>query len=223
MRQHCGLEGPTIVRFVLIAFALAVAACATEPRAQSASQKAAGDVARLKRYLTGTFASTDPRTGIPIKIIIEPFETHNHAPKDGSWMLFSMLPSPATGWMQAFYRLNTNQQGETVIESWRIWKETVYTPQANRFTVEDAASYHMASAVYTVGCDVVLNVNTSGRYEGGHAPRGACKNTRRGASYVWAQKWFEADAFMFLENGYDANGNAVWGPGNTGFVFRRTH
>lgn len=212
-----------ITRLVVVAVSVFLAACAgaQEDMAQTP------DVLLLQRYLDGTFDSVGE--GPATRMIIETIAHPKNAPKDGPWMLLSLKPSPKLGWMQAFYRLTQTSAGESVIESWRIWPDTVYTPggdrftlaDAARFTLADAARFDMSQARHTQGCDVLLTRNTAGRFEGATSPRGACRNTRQGADYIWAEKWYEANAFMLRENGYDDADNYVWGVRDQGIVFRR--
>ena len=175
------------------------------------------DVDRLESYLAGTFETGTAGTPAHVKAVIEPLWPER---ADGPWMLFSMKPQVIPGWMQAFYRLKENEAGDTVIESWRIWNGP-YAPGTERQTVTDFDDFDLSTATYLDGCDVVLTLDAEQVFQGGHAPKGACSNSRQGASYVWAEKWFAPDSFMFWENGYDAQDQIVWGPTDQGYTFTR--
>ena len=178
---------------------------------------ASADVTRLEGYLTGTFETGTAGNPDHVRALIEPLWPER---EDGPWMLFSMKPQVIPGWMQAFYRLKVNNAGQTVIESWRIW-DGPYAPGGERQTVNDFNGFDLSTATYLEGCDVVLALDESDVFQGGHAPKGACANSRQGASYVWAKKWFAPDGFMFWENGFDANDQIVWGPTDQGYTFQR--
>ncbi len=175
---------------------------------------------RLAAYLKGSFVASSPEERSEVQLRIEPLWLERWTLGDGIYLFVSMQPSVEGPWLQALYRLVPDRQGRAVVESWRFGDETlnsVGSPTALR-RVEALGPGDFR---HLRGCDIAYTLQSNGNFFGEHAPRGECRNTHRGADYVWAQKTISPNQMLWWERGFTDAGEIVWGPEDDGYLFER--
>lgn len=70
------------------------------------------------------------------------------------------------------------------------------------------------------GCAVHLKNISNLKYEGSTLGD-SCKSTLRGATYATSQVSMDPDAIVSWDQGFDAEGNQVWGAEKSGYIFDR--
>ena len=70
------------------------------------------------------------------------------------------------------------------------------------------------------GCEVFLTRDGDGPFVGGTVDRN-CPSSLRGASYATTEVRITESGMVSWDQGFDANGNQVWGATAGGYVFDR--
>lgn len=198
---------------LLLAALVALSGCATSGPAGNAPTP------RLAAYLKGSFVAIEPKDGSEIQLRIEPVFLQQWDLDDGLFMFVSMRPGTGP-WLQAMYRLVSDRQGNAVVESWRF-RDDALNAVAEPTSTSRVEELGLQAFRHRRGCDIPFTLMANGAFFGEHTPRGACRNTHRGADYVWAQKTITPNQMLWWERGFRDDGEAVWGPGEDGYLFER--
>ncbi len=181
---------------------------------------ASGPTPRLAAYLKGSFVANSPEDATEVQLRIDPVWVERWTLQDGIFLFVAMQPAGDGPWLQALYRLVPDSEGRAVVESWRFRDDAlnmVDTPIAlRRVEALEAGGFR-----HLRGCDIAFTLQANGNFFGEHAPRGACRNTHRGADYVWAQKTISPNQMLWWERGFTDAGDIVWGPEEDAFLFER--
>ena len=186
----------------------------------SLGANASAPTPRLAASLKGSFVASSPDDGSEVQLRIEPLWLERWTLPDGIYLFVAIQPTEEGPWLQALYRLVPDRNGRAVVESWRFVDDTlnaVESPTALR-RVEALAPSEFR---HLRGCDIAFTLQANGNFFGEHAPRGACRNTHRGADYVWAQKTLSPNQMLWWERGFTDAGEIVWGPEEDAYLFER--
>jgi len=197
----------------MLATAIVLSGCVTGPPAGGAPTP------RLAAYLNGSFVAIEPADDSEIVLRIEPVFVQRWDLEDGVFMLVALRDGRGP-WLQALYRLVPDRQGRAVVESWRFRDEAL-NAVAEPTSPGQVEELGLQAFRHLRGCDIAFTLMPNGAFFGEHTPRGACRNSHRGADYVWAQKTITPNQMLWWERGYSEEGEVVWGPEEDGYLFER--
>ena len=175
----------------------------------------------LVDYMTGSFTSEDQAKidSNYFNIELEMVQIWQDR-TDGPWIYVeqAVVENKEKPYRQRVYQLKERKDGK--IES------VVYTiPEPLRFAGDYQKDFPLIrltpdSITLKEGCEVVLERNDVGYFEGGTVGKN-CPSELRGASYATSEVMIDKDKLISWDRGFDENGNQVWGAKEAGYIFKK--
>ena len=138
----------------------------------------------------------------------------------GNWLyveqaMKSMQDKP---YRQRIYEVKRKQDGQLAsyvytLPADSLWIGKWKTPQA-------FDSLSVEQLTLRKGCEVLLNATADGVFRG-KTQDGTCESTLRGASYAMSEVEITRKGITSWDQGFDAEGQQVWGATEGGYVFDR--
>lgn len=206
----------------LFASACCLCSCQTTTTAPPAGASDA-DLTQLAQWMTGTFSSAaqakaDPENYFDIRLVMIPIWVDRD---DGPWLYVEQAAAESLDrpYRQRVYRLSRENEASLRSEAHLLpgnpmdyvacWRGD---DPLGDLTPDDLISRD--------GCAVILLRHDEQTFAG--ATVGSdCKSTLNGAAYATSDIVITPDRVVSWDQGWDENGNQVWGATQGGYVFNR--
>jgi CpeT protein len=205
---------------------LALLAGAIQPATQPSTQPAGTvepSLSLVAQYLTGSFSSKAQSETQPTY-----FDIHLNVGaiwadrNDGPWLYVEQARADALNqpYRQRVYHLKTGDNGTYISEVYELPGElSAYVGGFSK--PELFANITPQSLVLKQGCEVHLKWDAAtGAFVGGTQGQG-CSSKLRGATYATSKVTLTAAGMKSWDQGFDAQGNQVWGAVEGPYVFDR--
>lgn len=211
-----------LVATMLLCCSLGGCASGSGDRADSAAARDADQIALLKSYMTGSFASTQQSIDDPeffdVRLHITPIWASRN---DGPWLYVeqAMATTLDAPYRQRVYRLSKATDGSLRSEVYTFPDAAMPKVVGAWKSAEPMGDMTPADLVLKDGCAVILNYSTSDQtFTGGTLPN-ACESSLRGAKFANSSVTVGPTMLVSWDQGFDAEGKQVWGAKKGGYRF----
>ncbi len=178
------------------------------------------DLRRLAAWLTGSFTSTAQAEAdsnfFDIRLEMVPIWTDRN---DGLWMYVEQASAAALDrpYRQRVYHLTADSDGSLVSTVYSISEPLRFAGAYADTKPLNALSPD--SLMLRDGCEIRMTF-TDGAFVGATGKQ-TCGSTLRGASWATSEVTIHADRLETLDQGWDDDGNQVWGSEHGPYIFVR--
>jgi hypothetical protein len=138
---------------------------------------------------------------------------------NGAWIYVeqAVADSQDKPYRQRVYFLSENEEDEFTSDVYTLKNDSIFIGAWKDPSVFDA--YKPFDLNYKDGCTVFLFYD--GFQFGGETNEGSCKSDLRGASYATSRVIVLEDRLQSWDQGFDKDGNQVWGAEKGPYIFQR--
>ena len=195
-------------------------ACA-QPQPENQSESSVELLAELEAQLSGYFTSEAQSQENPAYYNIQLRTCAVDAPELGDHVLYveqAQTAAPEDPYRQRLYVLDIIDEAEQTVQS------TIYSLKNNSWAVglctdEREAIYGLDDITLREGCEVILQWNGTG-FSGSTVGEN-CESTLSGASYATSEVTTTPNEIRSWDQGFNAEGEQVWGAVEGPYLFLR--
>ncbi|UCD76466.1 MAG: chromophore lyase CpcT/CpeT [Phycisphaerales bacterium] len=199
-----------------------LASCETIPRT-SAGPAPDDALAQLAEWMTGTFSSAaqsdaDPENYFDIRLVMIPIWPHR---TDGWWLYVEQAAAESADrpYRQRVYRLTQEDAGTFRSDVYALPGNPLLYAACWRNTTP-LSDVDLSDLTLRDGCSIVLLKTGPERFAGGTVGEG-CESSLRGAAYATSDVIITPTRIVSWDQGWDENGNQVWGATEGGYIFEK--
>lgn len=201
----------------LLLFAMTLAAACKQTKTKSPAENVDNDVNELFALMQGSYNSEKQSladsTYYNISLHMYPIWEEK-----GNWLyveqaMNSMQDKP---YRQRIYEVKRNENGQLTSYVYTLPNDSLWIGKWK--TPEAFNDLSMENLRLRDGCEVVLTKKSDSSFVG-TTQNGTCESTLRGASYAMSEVEITAKGITSWDQGFDSEGQQVWGATEGGYVF----
>ena len=176
-------------------------------------------LAEFSAQLSGRFTSETQSQNNPSYYAIQLHACPVDVPDLGSHVLYieqALAENTSAPYRQRFYVLSNLGEGRVRSDIYTLENEDDFIGLCKE---DKIASFEASIATHKTGCHVELEWNGSGF--SGKTEEGTCPSDMNGASYATAKVETTPSQISSWDQGWDADGNQVWGAIEGAYIFDR--
>lgn len=174
----------------------------------------AAPTARLAAFLKGVHIAELPREADDAQLRVDPVFVEEWDLHRGLY-LSANARHPGDAWSHALWRLAPERDGRVRVETWR-WRETPEPESGIAAAPELVEAGGRGAFRHERSCDLLLEYQANGSFQGEHAEPAPCASAREGVARERHRMIVTPNQLLWSVQGFDAGGERVWTPGGSG-------